>query len=144
MPADDPGPGKQIFFGTFYPVNLTKLGQGMADKMTNGAVQEAKGMVHLSHCVEVYGQIVLHFAYPSLIPKLQLALAKYQIRLADLSVTYKFESVRDHNATFMRQRILLGEDDPAAWSVIDSQFNDDRPSEGPKYASNISLRICLV
>lgn len=71
----------------------------MADKMTNGAAQEAKGMVHLSHCMEVYGQIALHFAHPSLLPKLQLTRAKYQIRLADLSVIYKFESVRDHNAT---------------------------------------------
>ena len=86
----------------------------MADKMTNKAAQEGKGMVHLSHCMEVYGQIVLHFAHLSLLPKLQLALAKYRIRLANLSVTYKFESARDYNAIFMRQRILLGQDDPAA------------------------------
>lgn len=61
-----------------------------------------------------------------------------------LSVTYKFESVRDYNATFVRQRILLGQDDPVAWSVIDSQFNDRLvrkgvPNEGPRHASGTAF-----
>ena len=52
--------------------------------------------------MEVYSQIVLQFTHPAILRKLQIALAKYRIRLAELSVTYKFESVRDYNVTFLR------------------------------------------
>lgn len=93
---------KQVYYGTFQPENLTRLGQGMADKITNETAQEVKGMVHLSHCMKIYSQIVLQFAHPEKLRKLQLALTKYQIRIAELSITYKFESIRNYNATFVR------------------------------------------
>ena len=72
---------KQIYYGTFQPSNLAKLGQGMADKMTGeDTTAEVKGIGHLNHCMEVYGQINLQFAHPSKLRPLQLALAKYRIR----------------------------------------------------------------
>lgn len=136
---------KQIYYGTFQPENLTKLGQGMADKMSSDTAQEVREMVHLGHCMEVYSQIVLQFAHPTQLRKLQRALAKYRIRLAELSATYKFESVREYNATFLRQRILLGQDDPIAWSVIDSEISDRLvrkagSNETPKHASGAAFK----
>ena len=62
---------KQIFYGTFQPENLTKLGQGMADRAALKAPQEAKGMSHLLLCLEIYGQIVLHFSQKSVLDPLQ-------------------------------------------------------------------------
>lgn len=59
-------------------------------------------MVYLGHCMEVYSQIVLQFVHPGKLRKLQLVLAKYRIRMAELSVTYKFKFIRDYNATFVR------------------------------------------
>ena len=36
-----------------------------------------------------------------------------------MSDIYKFGSIRAYNATFMRTRILLGQDDTAAWDLYD-------------------------
>ena len=105
---------KQIFFGTFAPENLTKLGQGMADRAAAEAPQDAKGMAHMLLCLEVYSQIVLHFSAVSLLGPLQQSLSQYRVRLIEMSVVYKFDSIRTYNAIFMRTRILLGQDDAAA------------------------------
>ena len=110
---------KQIFYGTFQPENLTKLGQGMADRVTAEAAQDAKGVAHLLLCLEIYGQIVLHFSNSFLLGPLQEALSKYRVRLIEMSVIYKFDSIKAYNATFMRTRILRGQDDPVAWARED-------------------------
>ena len=115
---------KQIFYGTFQPENLTKLGQGMADRAALEAPQEAKGMAHLLLCLEIYGQIVLHFSARSLLGPLQQSLSQYRVRLIEMSVIYKFDSIRAYNATFMRTRILLGQDDSAAWALEDRRCCD--------------------
>lgn len=115
---------KQIFYGTFQPENLTKLGQGMADRATQEAPQEAKGMSHLLLCLKIYGQIVLHFSAKSLLDPLQQSFSQYRVRLLEMSVIYKFDSIRAYNATFMRTRILLGQDDPVAWSLEDRRCCD--------------------
>ena len=81
-------------------------------------------MVHMLHCLEVYGQIILHFSHALLLGQLQQALPEYRCRLMEMSVTYKFDSIREYNATFLRTRILLGQDDPTAWAVEDRRSND--------------------
>ena len=115
---------KQIFYGSFQPENLTKLGQGMADRAALEAPQEAKGMAHLLLCMEVYGQIVLHFSARNLLGPLQQAFSQYRTRLIEMSVIYKFDSIRAYNATFMRTRILLGQDDPVHWALEDRRCCD--------------------
>ena len=84
----------------------------MADRAAQEAPQEAKGMSHLLLCMEIYGQIVLHFSAKSLLDPLQQSFSQYRVRLLEMSVIYKFDSIRAYNATFMRTRILLGQDDP--------------------------------
>ena len=114
---------KQIFYGTFQPENLTKLGQGMADRAAAEA-QEAKGMAHLLLCLEIYGQIVLFFSIKGWREPLQESLSQYRVRLIEMSVIYKFDSIRAYNATFMRTRILLGQDDHKAWALEDRRCYD--------------------
>lgn len=41
-----------------------------------------------------------------------------------MSVVYKFEFIRAYNATFMRTRILLGQDDAGAWTLDSRQYSD--------------------
>ena len=115
---------KQIFYGTFLPENLTKLGQGIADRTTSEAAQETKGMAHLLLCMEIYGQVILHFSKDSKLDPLQRALSQYRVRLIEMSVIYKFDSIRNYNATFMRTRILFGQDDPATWILEDRRCCD--------------------
>ena len=69
-------------------------------------------MSHLLLYLEIYGQIVLHFSAKSLLDPLQQSLSQYRVRLIEMSVIYKFDSIRAYNATFIRTRILLGQDDP--------------------------------
>ena len=45
---------------------------------------------------------------------LQQSLSQYRVRLIEMSVIYKFDSIRVYNATFIRTRILLGQDDQEA------------------------------
>ena len=115
---------KQIFYGTFQPESLTKLGQGMADRAVQEAPQEAKGMSHLLLCLEVYGQILLHFSAKAVLDPLQQSLSQYRVRLLEMSVIYKFDSIRMYNAAFMRARILLGQDDATAWGLEDRRCSD--------------------
>ena len=123
---------KQIFFGTFQPENLTKLGQRMSDRATSEAPQKVKGLGHLLLCLEIYGQIVLHFAKDSRLGPLQQSFSEYRVRLIEMSVIYKFDSVREYNETFMRTRILLGQDDPVAWALEDRRcFDRLVPKVGP-------------
>ena len=42
---------------------------------------------------------------------LQQSLSQYRVRLIKISVIYKFDSIRAYNATFIRTRILLNQDD---------------------------------
>ena len=132
---------KQIFYGTFQPENLTKLGQGMADRAAAEAPQEAKGMAHMLLCLEIYGQIVLHFSSPAMLAPLQESLSRYRVRLIEMSVIYKFDSIKAYNATFMRTRILCGQDDPRAWALEDRLCCDLLVrklglNEAPKPSSN--------
>ena len=115
---------KQIFYGTFQPESLTKLGQSMSDRDTTEAPQDAKGMAHMLLCMEIYGQIVLHFSNSAILGPLQEALSKYRVRLIEMSVIYKFDSIKAYNATFIRTRILLGQDDPQAWAREDGHCRD--------------------
>ena len=136
---------KQIFYGTFQPENLTKLGQGMADRAAQEAPQEVKGMSHLLLCIEIYGQIVLHFSASSLRYPLQQALSQYRVRLLEMSVIYKFESIRTYNIAFMRTRLLVGQDDPAAWMLEDRRCYDTlvrkaNMSETSKASANVATK----
>ena len=136
---------KQIFFETFQPENLTKLGQGMADRATTEAPQDAKGVAHMLLCLEIYGQIVLHFSNVSIRGPLQESLSKYRVRLIEMSVIYKFDSIKAYNATFMRTRILRGQDDPKAWACEDRLCCDLLvrklgPSEASKPPTNGSSK----
>lgn len=103
--------------------------------------------------MKIYSQIVLQFVYPEKLRKLQLVLTKYRIHIAKLSITYKFKFIRDYNATFVRQRILLDQDDPIVQSAIDSQFNDRllrkadpnkvlKHTSDPTFKSVPNLEIC--
>ena len=115
---------KQIFFGTFRSENLTKLGQEMTDQATAEIPQDAKGVIHMLLCLEIYGQIVLHFSQVSILGPLQEALSYYRVRLIEKSVIYKFDSIKAYNATFIRARILYGQDNPQAWVRKNDRCND--------------------
>ena len=56
---------KQIFIRTFRSRDLTRLGLGVTNRPGNEGVQEAKGMVQLLQCLEVYSQAIVYHAYTS-------------------------------------------------------------------------------
>lgn len=91
----------QIFYGTFRPENLTKLGKGTAGKAAAEAPKEATGMAYMPLCLEIYWQIILHFSAVSLAGPLQQSLSQYRVRLIEMSVVYKFDSIRAYHATFI-------------------------------------------
>ena len=139
---------KQIFFGTFRPTNLLKLSRSVVDRPGDDGTHEAKGMVQLLQAFEVYGQAVCHYAHPTIALRLQMALSDYRFRLAELSNTYKFDSVREYNSAFMITRILHGQDDSKAWTEDDRRCRDllvrrstgeTKPNPGP---ASKSSRIC--
>ena len=103
---------KQIFYGTFRPEHLTKLAYSYVHRSASDDIQEENGMVHLMRCFEVYGQVICHFAHPRMALRLYEAWCNYRIRLAELSVLYKFDTVREYNYAFMTARMLNGQDDP--------------------------------
>ena len=105
---------KQIFYGVFRPEHITKLAHSYVHRSANEDIQEASGMVHLIRCFEVYGAAICHFAHPSVALRLQEALCDYRIRLAELSMLYRFDTVREYNYAFIAARILHGQDDPDA------------------------------
>lgn len=115
---------KYIFHGTFQPEKLTRLGQGMADNAATEAPKEAKGMANMLLCLEIYGQIISHFSAASLLGPLQQSLSQYRVRLIEMSVVYKSDSIRAYNATLMRTRIPLGQDDATAWALGDRRCCD--------------------
>ena len=96
----------------------------MSDRDTIEAPQDVKGMAHMLLCMEIYGQIVLHFFNSAILGLLQEALLKYRVRLIEMSVIYKFDSIKTYNAIFMRTRILLGQDDPQVWAREDEHCRD--------------------
>ena len=68
-------------------------------------------MSHLLLYLEVYSQILLHFSAKAVLDPLQQSLSQYRVRLLEISVIYKFNSIRIYNAVFIRARILLSQDD---------------------------------
>ena len=115
---------KQIFFGTFRPINLLKLTRSVFNRSSDDGTHEATGMVQLLQGFEVYSQAVCHYAHPTIALRLQMALSDYRVRLAELSNTYKFDSIREYNSAFMMTRILHGQDDPKAWTEDDRRCSD--------------------
>ena len=81
-------------------------------------------MSYLLLCLEVYGQILLHFSAKAVLDSLQQSLSQYRVRLLEMSVIYKFDSIRIYNAVFMRARILLSQDDITAWGLEDRRCSD--------------------
>ena len=81
-------------------------------------------MSHLLLYLEVYGQILLHFSAKAVLDPLQQSLSQYRVRLLEILVIYKFDSIRIYNAAFMRVRILLGQDDVTAWGLEDRRCSD--------------------
>ena len=65
-----------------------------------------------------------HYARPTVALKLQEALSEVRVRVSDLSVMYKYESVREYIYSFMAARILSGQDNPAAWATEDRRCFD--------------------
>lgn len=110
---------KQIFFGTFRAEHLTKLGNGICYATDNDDIEDPTDMVDLLRCFEVYCQIVLHYAHPSVFVQLQRDLSFYRVRLMKLSYELPFESVLRYHYAFMRARMLYGQDDPIAWATED-------------------------
>ena len=105
---------KQIFFGTFRPINLFKLVQRVVIRPCDDGTYESKRVVQLLQAFEVYNQAVCHYAHWTTALRLQLALLDYRFRLTELSDTYKFNSIREYNSTFMTTRTLHSQDDPKA------------------------------
>ena len=124
---------RQIFFGTFQPENLTKLGVGISDRApTDNDSQEVRGMVQLLQCMEVYSHIVAHFSQPAWREDLHVAFSQYRFGLAQMSVIYKFDSIRAYNNAFIRTRILLGQDDAAEWKGSNKACQDSWSENRPK------------
>ena len=116
---------KQIYDGTFRPEHLTKLASSYTNRLDkDDDVQEAVGLNQLLRCFEVYGQAICHFCPPTVAIRLQEALSDYRVRLSDLSVHYRFDSIREYHYAFMGARILCGQDDPIAWITEDNRCSD--------------------
>ena len=63
-----------------------------------------------------------------------------------MSVVYKLDSIRIYNATFIRTRILLGQDDAAAWALENRQCYDllvrkTSLNEASKSSSSMAPRV---
>lgn len=110
---------KQIFFGTFRAEHLTKLGNSNCYGTDSDDIEDPTDMVDLLRCFEVYCQIVLHYAHPSVFVQLQRDLSSYRIRLMRLSYEYPFGSILRYHYAFMTARMLYGQDDPIAWVTED-------------------------
>ena len=114
---------KKIFFGTFMPEHLTKLAQSYMnrtvdrkDKDKNDDLHEASGLNQLLRCFEVYSQAVYCYAHPNIKLQLHEAFSNYRVRLSDMSVQYKFDSILIYNRAFMNARLLADQDDLVAWT----------------------------
>ena len=99
---------KQIFNGTFLAKNLTKLGQNVTDRGDSDAAQKPKGVAQLLQCFGVYAVAVIFFADESIRLDLTMALEEYRYRLASYSLTYKFDSLREYNHSFINVRRIEG------------------------------------
>ena len=91
-----------------------KLAYSYVHRSANEDIQEVSRIIYLIRCFEVYGAAIYYFAYPSVALRLQEALCNYQIRLAELLILYRFDTVREYNYAFMATRILYGQDNPDA------------------------------
>lgn len=121
---------KQIFNGTFPPKHLIKLAHNYTDGTLNKAdektedVQEVSGLIQLKRCFHVYGFAICYFAArPHVALQLHEALTDYRIRLSDLSVHCRFDSIRSYHYAFMSACILNGQDDPMAWSTDNQGYS---------------------
>ena len=114
---------QQIYWGTFLPSKSMRLAhdalawsttpKGKKDK--DEATPDSANMVQLLRCFEVYAHAICFFAArPQVALELHDALVRYRIRLMDFSLTFSFESIRTYHYAFMGDRILRGQDDPAA------------------------------
>ena len=110
---------KQIFYGTFKPQDLAKLGHGLINKGDSDTHQDLRGVVQLIQCFGVYAMAVIYYAQPSAKFELTWALEEYRNRLADYSYSYKFDSLKEYNYAFMRARISEGQEDALAWRTED-------------------------
>lgn len=115
---------KQIFFGTFRPIDSLKLSATYINRPSDNDESEASDLSQLLRSFEVYGQAICHYAQSNVAVALQKALSDYRIRLYELSVYYSFEYIREYHYSFMAARILNGQDDPVAWAA------EDRPCMG--------------
>ena len=79
-------------------------------------------MVQLLQCLEVYSQVISHYTHASVAINLQKALWKSHSRLAELSLTYKFDSIREKNNAFITIHFLHGQDNPAACLSQDNRY----------------------
>lgn len=69
---------------------------------------------------KVYTHTICFFAArPHVALELHKDLIRYRIRLMDLSLIYRFDSVRTYHYAFMGRRMLSAQDDPIAWRSED-------------------------
>lgn len=104
---------KQIFFGTFRTKNFPKL----ARLHTNHAADEKDiaSHNHLMHCFTVYAVAVVRFAAIGLKEALSEALQLYTIRILQLPIHFRFDSIRDYHLSFVTARIQGGQDVAKDW-----------------------------
>ena len=91
--------------------HLSKLAHNCTNRTDSDIIQETNGLVHLLQCFDVYGQAVCHYAHPTVSTRLQVALLDYRLRLAELHVHYKFDSICIYHtimSSFVTIRILSG------------------------------------
>ena len=77
------------------PDNLIISRKGMADRIASETPHEPKEMAHMVLCLKIYRKIVLHHAHPSRLGKLQQSLLQYRARLVKISVTYRYDCIRE-------------------------------------------------
>ena len=111
---------KEIFHGTFRTEHLVKLAETAISRVSES--QEATDIVHLLRCFGVYTQAVLHYTSDHRLRPLVEAFGTYTAWLQDMSVQYRFDSIRDYHHAFVRTRILLAQDDAAAWATLDQDI----------------------
>ena len=102
-----------IFRCNFDARNLLQLGNSFSALIAKDA-NEIESTTKLLRCVEVYCQIVCHFA-PSCVSELQTALSCFRLKLLEYLEVYTFASVREWCFCIISLRISTGQDDPAAW-----------------------------
>jgi hypothetical protein len=117
-PAIDPALFVMIQKNRFRPDHIFKLSTSFRPQRPD----YREGLSCLMQPLNLYTQILVHFAAADVQLELAAALADYMDHLFELNHTHTFESVKEFHLTFHQKRIVVGVWDPAGWREKDQQM----------------------